>query len=102
MSFSIDQARPVRDGEQLDVARLSDYLADRTFARANEPLSRRAVPSRALEPDLLDHGGDDEWVLAPAPVRQPGQDGPRHGPRVSHPLAALPRLSARPGACALL
>ena len=27
MSFPIDEARPVRDGEQLDVARLRDYLA---------------------------------------------------------------------------
>ena len=27
MSFPIDQARPVREGEQLDIARLGEYLA---------------------------------------------------------------------------
>ena len=66
MSAPIDETRPVRDGEQLDVARLRDYLA------AHLPGSRgtargRAVPSRALEPDVPVRAGDQEWVLRRPP-----------------------------------
>ena len=66
MSFSIDQARPVRDGEQLDIERLS-AIWPRTF---------RAPMSRFLVEQFL-HGhsnltylikvGGDEWVLRRPP-----------------------------------
>ena len=95
MSFPIDQARPVRDGEQLDIARLGDYLATH-LPGAGQPLSRRAVPARPLELDVLDQGRDGGMGAAPAPVRQPREDGSRHGPRVSHPLAALRTSIRRP------
>ena len=62
----------------------------------------RAVPSRALEPDVPDPRGRPGMGLAPASLRQSGQDGPRHGPRVPHPLAALPVYPPAPAPVALL
>jgi aminoglycoside phosphotransferase (APT) family kinase protein len=66
MTFAIDQARPVREGEQLDIARLSDYLATHLPG---------ASPSLSVEQFLHGHSnltylikvGPDEWVLRRPP-----------------------------------
>jgi aminoglycoside phosphotransferase (APT) family kinase protein len=66
MSFAIDQARPVRDGEQLDVGRLTEYLATHLEG---------ASPTISVEQFLDGHSnltylikvGSDEWVLRRPP-----------------------------------
>ena len=98
----IDDTRPVRDGEQLDVARLQDYLTAHLPEAAGKTLDRRAVSARPFEPDVPDPPGRAGMGLAPASLRQSSQDGPRHGPRVPHPLPALPGLRSCAGARALL
>ena len=97
----IDETRPVRDGEQLDVARLR-RLPGGPPAGGGGTTRGRAVPARPFEPDVPDPRGRAGMGLAPASLWQSGQDGPRHGPRVPHPLAALPGLRARAGSRALL
>ena len=46
MSFAIDEAGPVRDGERLDEARLADYLAAQLPAPGTA--GRRAVSHTAI------------------------------------------------------
>ena len=53
MSFPIDEAHAVRDGEQLDLERLSAYLAGHLAGRDCSARGR-AVPSRSFEPDVPD------------------------------------------------
>ena len=89
----IDETRPVRDGEQLDVARLRDYLAAHLPAAAG-PLAVEQFPHGHSNLTYLITRGRAGMGLAPAAVWQSGQDGPRHGPRVPHPLPALPGLCA--------
>ena len=101
MSFPIDQARPVRDGEQLDIARLSR-------------LSGRALPgaSRELSVEQFLHGhsnltylikvGADEWVLRRPPFGNRVKTAHDMG-REYRILSRLCRgLSAGPASCALL
>ena len=66
MNAAIDEPRPVRDGEQLDVARLRDYLAAHLPARPRTARGR-AVPPRSFEPDVPDPCGAKEWVLRRPP-----------------------------------
>ncbi len=66
MSFSIDQARPVRDGEQLDIEKLSAYLAAH-LPRANEPVSVEQFLHGHSNLTYLIKVGADEWVLRRPP-----------------------------------
>ena len=66
MSFSIDQARPVRDGEQLDIGRLSVYLAAH-LPGANEPVSVEQFLHGHSNLTYLIKVGADEWVLRRPP-----------------------------------
>ncbi len=66
MSFPIDQARPVREGEQLDVARLDDYLAAHFRAPADE-LAVEQFPHGHSNLTYLITVGAEEWVLRRPP-----------------------------------
>ncbi len=66
MSFSIDQARPVRDGEQLDIERLSAYLATH-LPGADEPVSVEQFLHGHSNLTYLIKVGADEWVLRRPP-----------------------------------
>jgi aminoglycoside phosphotransferase (APT) family kinase protein len=62
----IDSARPVRDGEQLDVARLQDYLATH-LPEAAGPLAVEQFPHGHSNLTYLIRSGDREWVLRRPP-----------------------------------
>jgi aminoglycoside phosphotransferase (APT) family kinase protein len=66
MSDSIDQPRPVRDGEQLDVARLGEYLSAHLPA-ASGPLSVEQFPHGYSNLTYLLRSGEQEWVLRRPP-----------------------------------
>jgi aminoglycoside phosphotransferase (APT) family kinase protein len=66
MSFPIDQARPVRDGEQLDVAKLSDYMAGH-LPGPGQPLSVEQFLHGHSNLTYLITVGTDEWVLRRPP-----------------------------------
>jgi aminoglycoside phosphotransferase (APT) family kinase protein len=66
MSASIDQAQPVRDGEQLDVARLSEYLSAH-FPAASAAVSVEQFPHGYSNLTYLLHSGGQEWVLRRPP-----------------------------------
>jgi aminoglycoside phosphotransferase (APT) family kinase protein len=66
MSFSIDQARPVRDGEQLDAARLSDYLATHLPGAAG-PLTVQQFLHGHSNLTYLITVATQEWVLRRPP-----------------------------------
>jgi aminoglycoside phosphotransferase (APT) family kinase protein len=62
----IDSARPVREGEQLDVARLQDYLATH-LPEADEPLAVEQFPHGHSNLTYLIRSGEQEWVLRRPP-----------------------------------
>ncbi len=66
MSFPIDQARPVRDGEQLDAGKLGDYLTAH-LPGAKEPLAVEQFPHGHSNLTYLITLGPDEWVLRRPP-----------------------------------
>jgi aminoglycoside phosphotransferase (APT) family kinase protein len=66
MSAPIDGTRPVRDGEQLDVARLSEYLAAHLRA-AEGPLAVEQFPHGHSNLTYLIRVGGREWVLRRPP-----------------------------------
>ncbi len=66
MSFDIDEAGPVRDGEQLDEARLGTYLAAH-LAGASEPIAVEQFPHGHSNLTYLIHLGDRELVLRRPP-----------------------------------
>lgn len=66
MSALIDQPRAVRDGEQLDVARLSEYLSDHLPDRT-EGLSVEQFPHGYSNLTYLLKWGGQEWVLRRPP-----------------------------------
>ena len=66
MTFAIDQARPVREGEQLDVARLADYLAT-ALPGASRELSVEQFLHGHSNLTYLIKVGADEWVLRRPP-----------------------------------
>jgi aminoglycoside phosphotransferase (APT) family kinase protein len=66
MTFAIDQARPVREGEQLDVARLADYLATH-LPGADRELSVEQFLHGHSNLTYLIKVGADEWVLRRPP-----------------------------------
>jgi aminoglycoside phosphotransferase (APT) family kinase protein len=66
MSFPIDQARPVRDGEQLDIARLGDYLATH-LPGGDRPLHVEQFLHGHSNLTYLITVGTDEWVLRRPP-----------------------------------
>ena len=63
---SIDGTRPVRDGEQLDVARLQDYLATH-LPEAAGPLAVEQFPHGHSNLTYLIRSGEQEWVLRRPP-----------------------------------
>ena len=66
MSFPIDQAQAVRDGEQLDLERLSAYLAGH-LPGATAPLAVEQFPHGHSNLTYLIHVGTEEWVLRRPP-----------------------------------
>jgi len=66
MSAPIDEPRPVRDGEQLDVTRLRAYLATH-LPGAGEPLAVEQFPHGHSNLTYLIRLGDQEWVLRRPP-----------------------------------
>jgi aminoglycoside phosphotransferase (APT) family kinase protein len=66
LSASIDQPRPVRDGEQLDVAGLSQYLSAHLPAASLE-LAVEQFPHGFSNLTYLLRSGDQEWVLRRPP-----------------------------------
>jgi aminoglycoside phosphotransferase (APT) family kinase protein len=62
----IDETRPVRDGEQLDIARLQDYLAAHLPAAAG-PLEVEQFPHGHSNLTYLIRTGEQEWVLRRPP-----------------------------------
>ena len=66
MSFEIDEAGPVRDGEQIDEARLETYLAAH-LAGASGPLIVEQFPHGHSNLTYLIHLGDRELVLRRPP-----------------------------------
>src|ERR1700679_1739215 len=62
----IDDTRPVREGEQLDVARLQDYLAVHLPAAAGS-LKVEQFPHGHSNLTYLIRAGDQEWVLRRPP-----------------------------------
>jgi aminoglycoside phosphotransferase (APT) family kinase protein len=66
MSVEIDEAGPVRDGEQIDEARLGAYLAAH-LAGASGPLIVEQFPHGHSNLTYLIHLGDREWVLRRPP-----------------------------------
>ena len=56
----------MRDGEQLDVARLSEYLSAH-FPAASEALSVEQFPHGYSNLTYLLHSGGQEWVLRRPP-----------------------------------
>ncbi len=91
----MDRTRPVRPGEELDVAWLETYLAEKVPG-ADGATGGGAVPERALEPDLPAADGRAGAGAAPAAVRSQGHQGrARHGPRVPHPQRGCCRCTRR-------
>jgi aminoglycoside phosphotransferase (APT) family kinase protein len=66
MSAPIDETRPVRDGEQLDTARLRDYLAAH-LPEAEGPLAVEQFPHGHSNLTYLLRAGGQEWVLRRPP-----------------------------------
>ena len=66
MSFSIDQARPVRNGEELDIPRLIDYLAIHLPAPASELRVEQFLHGHSNLTYLITLG-ENEWVLRRPP-----------------------------------
>jgi aminoglycoside phosphotransferase (APT) family kinase protein len=66
MSFEIDEAGPVRDGEQLDNARLGPYL-EAHLPGTEGPLVIRQFPHGHSNLTYLLRWGDREWVLRRPP-----------------------------------
>jgi aminoglycoside phosphotransferase (APT) family kinase protein len=66
MSAPIDEPRPVRDGEQLDVARLTEYLAAHLPA-ADGPIAVEQFPHGHSNLTYLIRSGGQEWVLRRPP-----------------------------------
>ncbi len=62
----IDETRSVRDGEQLDIARLHDYLAAHLPAAAG-PLEVEQFPHGHSNLTYLIRSGENEWVLRRPP-----------------------------------
>ena len=62
----IDDTRPVREGEQLDVARLQEYLASH-LPKAAGPLAVEQFPHGHSNLTYLVRTGDQEWVLRRPP-----------------------------------
>src|SRR5271168_2548056 len=62
----IDETRSVRDGEQLDIARLEDYLAAHLPAAAG-PLKVEQFPHGHSNLTYLIRSGEQEWVLRRPP-----------------------------------
>ena len=62
----IDGTRPVREGEQLDVARLQDYLATH-LPEAAGPLAVEQFPHGHSNLTYLIRSGEREWVLRRPP-----------------------------------
>ena len=63
----IDDTRPVREGEQLDVARLQDYLAAHLPETAGVPLAVEQFPHGHSNLTYLIRAADKEWVLRRPP-----------------------------------
>jgi len=66
MSAPIDEPRPVRAGEQLDLARLRDYLSAH-LPGAEGPLEVEQFPHGHSNLTYLLRMGDQEWVLRRPP-----------------------------------
>jgi aminoglycoside phosphotransferase (APT) family kinase protein len=66
MSFAIDQARPVREGEQLDITRLGDYLATHLPGGRCDLLVEQFPHGHSNLTYLIKAGGE-EWVLRRPP-----------------------------------
>jgi aminoglycoside phosphotransferase (APT) family kinase protein len=66
MTFAIDEARPVREGEQLDIARLADYLATHLPGASRELSVEQFLHGHSNLTYLIKVGGD-EWVLRRPP-----------------------------------
>jgi aminoglycoside phosphotransferase (APT) family kinase protein len=67
MSAPIDEPRPVRDGEQLDLARLRDYLSAHLPEAASGPLEVEQFPHGHSNLTYLLRKGDREWILRRPP-----------------------------------
>ena len=63
----IDDTRPVRDGEQLDGARLQDFLATYLPEAAQQALAVEQFPHGHSNLTYLIRSGDQEWVLRRPP-----------------------------------
>src|SRR5271170_2574953 len=63
----MDDTRPVRDGEQLDVARLQDYLAAHLPGATNGPLAVEQFPHGHSNLTYLLRMGEQELVLRRPP-----------------------------------
>jgi aminoglycoside phosphotransferase (APT) family kinase protein len=63
----IDDTRPVRDGEQLDVAHLQDYLAAHLPTAPEGPIQVEQFPHGHSNLTYLIKAGDQEWVLRRPP-----------------------------------
>jgi aminoglycoside phosphotransferase (APT) family kinase protein len=66
MTFAIDQARPVREGEQLDITRLADYLATQLPGGSHEISALQFLHGHSNLTYLI-KAGADEWVLRRPP-----------------------------------
>ena len=66
MSASIDEPRPVRGGEQLDVAKLSEYLAAH-LPGTEGPIAVEQFPHGHSNLTYLIRRGGQEWVLRRPP-----------------------------------
>jgi aminoglycoside phosphotransferase (APT) family kinase protein len=66
MSAPVDQPRPVREGEQLDAARLGAFLAEH-LPDAQGPLTIEQFPHGHSNLTYLLHRGGQEWVLRRPP-----------------------------------
>jgi aminoglycoside phosphotransferase (APT) family kinase protein len=62
----MDEARPVREGEQLDLARLREYLAGH-LPGGDLPISVEQFPHGHSNLTYLVRRGEDEWVLRRPP-----------------------------------
>jgi aminoglycoside phosphotransferase (APT) family kinase protein len=67
MNSSVDQPRPVREGEQLDLARLGEYLVSDDPAAVRPPMAISQFPHGHSNLTYLITAGNSEWVLRRPP-----------------------------------
>ena len=102
MSFPIDQARPVREGEQLDVARLERLSRRLTCQAPAQPLSVEQFLHGHSNLTYLITVGTDEWVLRRPPFGNRVKTAHDMGREYRILSRLCHGLSARPAASALL